>query len=71
MIFDPPAYGLADFRKAHNLSFLQFHGLRELALAPRTILIGDKPYITRESAAEWREGSKNTLRSMGGRLSCE
>jgi hypothetical protein len=51
MVFDPPAYGLTDFRKAHNLSFLQFHRLCELGLVPRTVLIGDKPYITREAAA--------------------
>jgi hypothetical protein len=68
MVFDPPAYGLTDFRKAHNLSFLQFHRLCELGLVPRTVLIGDKPYITREAAAEWRELVEKYAEEHGGRI---
>jgi hypothetical protein len=45
MIFDPPVYTLRDFQKSHNLSFLQFHKLSEIGLAPRTILIGDKANV--------------------------
>ncbi len=68
MIFDPPVYTLRDFQKSHNLTFLQFHKLRELGLAPRTILIGDKPYVTREAAYEWRSMIERYAEERGGKI---
>lgn len=68
MIFDPPAYSLRDFQKSHNLTFLQFHKLRELGLVPRTTLIGDKPFVMREAAAEWRERIEEYAKEHGGRI---
>ncbi len=71
MVFDPPTYTLLDFQKAHNLSFLQYHKLRELGLGPRTILIGDKPYVTRESACEWRVRIERYANEHGGKVELE
>jgi hypothetical protein len=71
MIFDPPVYTLRDFQRAHNLTFLQFHKLRELGLSPRTILIGDKPYVTREAAAEWRGSIERYAQERGGKIEFE
>jgi hypothetical protein len=68
MIFDPPVYTLRDFKKSHNLNFLQFHKLQELGLAPRTILIGDRPYVTREAAVSWREAIEKYAAEHGGKI---
>jgi hypothetical protein len=71
MVFDPPIYTLRDFQKSHNLSFLQFHKLRELGLGPRTILIGDRSYVTRESACEWRSMIERYADEHGGKIDLE
>ena len=71
MVFDPPVYSLRDFQKSHNLTFLQFHKLRELGLGPRTILIGDKPCVTRESACEWRSMIEQYANEHGGKVELE
>ena len=71
MIFDPPMYVLRDFWKSHNLSFLQYHKLQEMGLAPRTVLIGDKPYVTREAAVQWRERIEQYANEHGGKIEFE
>jgi hypothetical protein len=71
MIFDPPVYTLKDFKRSHNLTFLQFHKLCEVGLAPRTILIGDKPYVTREAACEWRSMIERYASEHGGKIELE
>lgn len=67
-VFDPPVYTLRDFQRSHNLTFLQFHKLRELGLTPSTTLIGDKGYVMREAAVEWRQRITEYAEEHGGKI---
>jgi hypothetical protein len=42
-----------------------------MGLAPRTVLIGDKPYVTREAAAQWRERIEQYADEHGGKIEFE
>ncbi|MGH8603580.1 MAG: hypothetical protein ACREXR_12640 [Gammaproteobacteria bacterium] len=68
MIFDPPVYSLRDFERSHNLSFLRLHKLSALGLGPRTIIIDEKPFITREAAIEFRARIEEYASRHGGRI---
>lgn len=68
-IFDPAMYTISGFWRAHNVNFIQSHKLtHELNLGPRVILIGDKGYVTREAAAEWRQKIEEYALAHGGKI---
>ncbi|MGH8580605.1 MAG: hypothetical protein ACREVK_10970 [Gammaproteobacteria bacterium] len=69
MIFDPPIYSLSDFTKTHNLTPVRSHRLfHDLGLKPRMITIGEKQFVTREAAVEWRKMVEDYAEQHGGKI---
>ena len=47
-------YSLHTFCVEHDLNYYTFKLLRKAGLAPHTFKIGNKEFVTEESAAAWR-----------------
>ena len=57
------AYSVESFCEAHSISRSFFYELLNRGRGPRTLKIGKKVLISRESAAEWRnQRSPNAIR---------
>ena len=54
-------YSIATFCVEHDLNHYTFKALKKTGLAPHTFKIGNKEFVTEESAAAWR-------RMMDGKL---
>jgi hypothetical protein len=51
---DLDAYSIAEFCRRHGISESFYHKLKKLGFGPRTMKLGARILITRESAAAWR-----------------
>ena len=49
------AYSIRQFCEAHSISEAMYYKLRLAGKGPRETRVGDKPIISKESAAEWRQ----------------
>jgi hypothetical protein len=47
-------YSLHTFCVVHDLTYYTYRILKKAGLAPRTFRIGNKEFVTEESAAAWR-----------------
>jgi hypothetical protein len=47
-------YSIHTFCVEHDLNYYTFRTLRNAGLGPRTFKIGNKEFVTEESATEWR-----------------
>lgn len=51
---DPVTYTVSEFCSAHRISRSLYYALRRQGRGPRTMRVGARELISRESATEWR-----------------